>query len=61
VHSQTAPGRGERAFQMSDEQIDLLRQEGLLENNLDEKEQAKKDRIMGKWRRGAEALSRSRA
>jgi hypothetical protein len=60
VHSNTRPGRGETAFRMSDEQIDLLRQEGLLENNLDEKEQAKKDRIIGKWERGARALAASR-
>jgi len=60
VRSTSRPGRGDGGFALSDEQVDLLRQEGLLDNNLSEADQAKKDRIVGKWRRGAQALQSAR-
>ena len=60
VRSSQRPGRGDGGFDLSNEQVDLLRQEGLLEAKLSEADQQKKDRILSKWRRGAEALQRGR-
>jgi len=45
-------------YALSEWQRDALRDEGLLEENLSEAEVAKRDRIVSKWRKGAETLRR---
>src|SRR5215468_7024858 len=52
VRSTLRSGRGNGSFALSEDQVDLLRQEGLMEKNLTEAEQAKKTRIMDAWRAG---------
>jgi len=58
----TGSGRSTRGngggYALSEWQRDALRDEGLLEENLDEASVAKRDRIVGKWRKGAETLRR---
>jgi hypothetical protein len=60
VRSISRPGGMERGFELSEIQLDMLQQEGLLEGNLSKEEQAKKSRIIDKWRRGSQQLARSR-
>jgi hypothetical protein len=60
VRSISRPGRADSGFQLSDIQIDMLRDEDLLRSGLTEAEEAKKTRIIDKWRRGAQQLSRGR-
>jgi hypothetical protein len=58
----TGSGRSTRpnggGFGLSDWQRDALRDEGLLEDKLSEADIAKRDRIVAKWRKGAETLRR---
>lgn len=58
----TGSGRSTRAtgsgYALSEWQRDALRDEGLLEDKLSDAEIAKRDRIIGKWRTGAETLRR---
>lgn len=59
VRSQARPGRG--GFTLSTIQMDLLREEGLDAEKLSKEDQARKDRIIAKWRQGAAAQRRQRA
>jgi hypothetical protein len=58
----TGSGRSTRpnggGFALSEWQRDALRDEGLLEDKLSEADIAKRDRIVSKWRKGAETLRR---
>lgn len=54
VRSSSRPGRG--GFTLSAVQMDLLREEGLDGTGLSKEDQARKDRIIGKWKLNARAL-----
>jgi len=60
----TGSGRSTRAgaggYALSEWQRDTLRDEGLLEENLGDADVAKRDRIIAKWRKGADVLRRGR-
>lgn len=56
VRSSSRPGRG--GFSLSTVQMDLLREEGLDGANLSKEDQAKKDRIITRWKAGAQAARR---
>ena len=46
-------------MQLDEVQTNMLRDEGLLEPNLSDADLARRDRIIGKWRVGAERLRRA--
>lgn len=56
----TQNGRG-TGFSLDETQTSMLRDEGLLEEKLSEEDTAKRDRIIAKWRRGADQMRRQGA
>jgi uncharacterized protein YukE len=54
-------GGGRPGFQLDDNMIDLLRQEGLLGNNLSDEDQKRRGRLIDKWRTGMDKLRRAPA
>lgn len=50
----TASGRA-AGFRLTDIQTNILREEGLLDENLSDADKAKRQRIVDKWKRGAQA------
>jgi len=51
-------GRSNGGNSLTEIQVSMLRDEGLLEDKLSEEDVAKRDRILAKWRRGNESLRR---
>lgn len=51
-------GAARNGFHLSEAQTSILREEGLLEQNLSDADKAKRERIINSWRKGSQALRR---
>ena len=59
-NGRSAPN-GRSGFHLNEHQTSMLRDEGLLGDDLSKEDIAKRDRIMSKWKAGADTLRRSGA